>query len=361
MNPKPLLLFSALVLALPGLAQYDGSVPVVTPVSPTAASLFKASERPVGSFSGTTPISIPLFSLSTGALQLPVTIDYNNGGIRVEEVASWVGLGWNLEPGGQITRSMRGTPDEDASHGGILTSTSLPKPSTFPGSDFANNTYYVVSGNLDEEPDMFYFNFLGISGKFYYDEVGLPHMISQQPLTIQKTISGDNITEFVITDAKGNQYIFGDTYVESSYSTYTSQSGYTNLPTGPFYYSTWKLHQIKDLSGEHVINLNYTGSSTSFESWSGSYMRISGEDGWDCLPSDSYSDQVLVTTNSTEYYLTSITCGNDSLVFYTSADPVDDGTKLDSLRMFEKGGVKRNGYHFNKSWFGYTGDRKSVV
>ena len=360
MNPKlllPLFLFLPFARAF---AQYDGSVPVVAPVTPTAAALFKASERPVGSFSGTTPINIPLFSMSTGGLQLPVTLDYNNGGIRVEEIASWVGLGWNLQPGGQITRQMRGVPDEDASHGGLITSTTLPHPSTFPGSNVAVNSYYVVSGNLDEEPDIYFFNFLGYSGKFYFDESGNPHMISQQPLSIQKTISSDQFTEFIITDAKGTQYIFGDTYVEYSYPSYSSSGSYSNLPTGPIYNSTWKLYQIKDLSGEHVINLTYTYASTSFQTWSGSYMRISGETGWDCLASDSYSDEVLVTTNGTEYRLSAITCGNDSLVFYTSPDPVDDGVILDSLRMFEKGGARRNGYHFNTSWFNYYGGSFNV-
>lgn len=344
------------------LGQYDGSVPVVTPVTPTAASLFKATERPVGSFTGTTPISLPLYTLSTGDLQLPVTLNYNNGGIRVEEIASWVGLGWNLDPGGQITRAMRGVPDEDASHNGLITSTSLPKPSTFPGSNFAVNAYYVVSSNLDEEPDIYFFNFLGNSGKFYFDEGGNPHMISQQPLKIQKTITSNQISQFIITDAKGTQYIFGDTYVEPSSYSYTSQSSYSNVPTLPSYNATWKLYQIKDLSGEHVINLSYTSTGATFQTLSGSYMRISGMTGFDCLASDSYSDQVLVTTNTTEYYLSGITCGNDSLVFYTSSDRNDylGGLRLDSVRLFAKGGSKREGYHFNTSYFGYYGGSYNV-
>lgn len=352
---KLIFFFCTIAFSARCLAQYDGSIPAVTPVAPTAAALFKVAERPIGSFSGTTPISIPLYTLSSGSLQLPITLDYNNGGIRVEEIASWVGLGWNLDPGGQITRAMRGTPDEDVGHNGLITSTTLPKPSTFPGSSYASNAYWVISGNLDEEPDIYYFNFLGNSGKFYFDEAGNPHMISEQPFTIQKTISSNQISEFIITDSKGTQYIFGDSYVESSSCTYTSQNGYSNVPTGPSYNATWKLHQIKDLSGEHVINLMYSYTSYGFDTWSGGYMVIGGMTGLDCLPSDSYSDEVEATTTTTSYRLSTITCGNDSLVFYTSADPVDEGTKLDSLRLFESGGIKRNGYHFNTGWFNYYG------
>jgi len=338
--------------------QYDGSVPVASPVTPNAAALFKAGDRPMGGFSGTIPVNIPLFTPSTGSLQVPVALDYNNGGIRVEEAASWAGLGWNLAAGGQITRAMRGTPDEDVGHGGILTSGGNIKPSGFPGTYYVSNSYYVVTGYWDEEPDIFYFNMLGMSGKFYFDESGNPHMISQQPLKIQYTITSNKISQFTITDEKGNQYIFGDTYVDYSYSTYTSANGYSSVPSAPVFNSTWHLKQIKDLSGEHVINFTYTVASTSLDSWSGEYMRIGGETGFDCLPADSYGDQVFVTTTSQEYFLSTIQAGNDSLVFYSSG--YFNGIKLDSLRMFAKGSVRKNGFHLNTGFFNYYGGGYNV-
>src|ERR1044072_5795417 len=40
----------------------------------------------------------------------PVNIAYHSG-ITMDEEASWVGLGWNINPG-SITRNMRGVPDD---------------------------------------------------------------------------------------------------------------------------------------------------------------------------------------------------------------------------------------------------------
>jgi len=45
-----------------------------------------------------------------GGLDFPINLGYT-AGIRVDEEASWVGLGWNINPGA-ITRAVNGIPDE---------------------------------------------------------------------------------------------------------------------------------------------------------------------------------------------------------------------------------------------------------
>lgn len=57
-------------------------------------------------FTGDFSYSIPL--LDVGGY--PIAIGYNSG-ISMEQEASWVGLGWNINPG-TITRNMRGLPDD---------------------------------------------------------------------------------------------------------------------------------------------------------------------------------------------------------------------------------------------------------
>lgn len=57
-------------------------------------------------FTGNMTYSIPL--LDVGGY--PVTIGYNSG-ITMDEEASWVGLGWNINPG-TISRNLRGIPDD---------------------------------------------------------------------------------------------------------------------------------------------------------------------------------------------------------------------------------------------------------
>lgn len=77
------------------------------PSSPEATS-FKAvgSSNLVNLFTGDFSYSIPL--LDVGGY--PVNLFYN-GGITMEQEASWVGLGWNINPG-SVSRNMRGIPDD---------------------------------------------------------------------------------------------------------------------------------------------------------------------------------------------------------------------------------------------------------
>lgn len=77
------------------------------PTSPEA-STFKAvgSDNLVNLFTGDFSYSIPLIDVGG----YPVNLFYN-GGISMEQEASWVGLGWNINPG-TVNRNMRGVPDD---------------------------------------------------------------------------------------------------------------------------------------------------------------------------------------------------------------------------------------------------------
>jgi len=77
------------------------------PSSPEA-STFKAvgSNNLVNLATGDFSYSIPL--LDVGGY--PVNLFYS-GGVTMEQEASWVGLGWNINPG-TVNRNMRGVPDD---------------------------------------------------------------------------------------------------------------------------------------------------------------------------------------------------------------------------------------------------------
>lgn len=65
-----------------------------------------SADKLVNLFTGDFSYNIPL--LDVGGY--PVNI-YYNGGVSPEQEASWVGLGWNINPG-NINRNMRGVPDD---------------------------------------------------------------------------------------------------------------------------------------------------------------------------------------------------------------------------------------------------------
>ena len=64
----------------------------------------------VNLFSGDFTYNIPLFELPGPNGGYPFNLAYH-GGITMDQEASWVGLGWSLNPGA-INRQMRGLPDE---------------------------------------------------------------------------------------------------------------------------------------------------------------------------------------------------------------------------------------------------------
>ena len=97
-NKKPAL---SNVLSSPELEDIGG------PSQPEMSS-FKSvgTDNMVNLFTGDFSYNIPL--LDVGGY--PINI-YYNGGITMEQEASWVGLGWNINPG-NINRNMRGVPDD---------------------------------------------------------------------------------------------------------------------------------------------------------------------------------------------------------------------------------------------------------
>lgn len=82
------------------------------PTSPEAAMLYRFKEIPIGYYTGTADISVPIYSVKSGDLSIPITLRYHSSGIKVADQATWVGLGWNLEAEGEIIQEVRGKSDE---------------------------------------------------------------------------------------------------------------------------------------------------------------------------------------------------------------------------------------------------------
>jgi len=83
-------------------------------LSPNASKANQVLNTPVNYFTGSPNISLPIYSYtnSENELGLNITIDYLPGGVRVLEAPTTVGLGWYLNAGGIVTRTVRGMPDD---------------------------------------------------------------------------------------------------------------------------------------------------------------------------------------------------------------------------------------------------------
>jgi len=158
------------------------------PHSPNAASLGQYGEMPVNEHTGVPNINVPVYTLQSGDLTLPVSLSYHATGLKVDDVASWVGAGWSLNAGGVINRRIMGIPDNQDVCGsrGALNDFFQDNPSGYSGlNDFAAGNildgylhsphHYdlrsILEGGLcfDTAPDIFTFNVNGLTGTFVFN------------------------------------------------------------------------------------------------------------------------------------------------------------------------------------------------
>lgn len=306
-------------------------VPNVLPPSPNAASLGSYGWTPVGLFTGTPEVNIPIFDMNVGKINLPISINYSSNGIRVDEISGIVGVGWNLNAGGLITRVIMDDPDEY---------TSYPLPNNFPY-DYTEQTltYLQNSDNpesqYDTKSDIYSFNFNGYTGKFYLDELTKqPILIDTSPLKIERD-PADSDYKFKITDPLGTVYWFGNTNS-------TEQNRYKFIGIGPNGYSqnnatSWYLSKIEEVQGNE-INFSYDNPTVNYHSaisqnvtsLNGTNMSLPGQN-------------LVITQSSTDLaQLSSITSRSGQINFYYSANATGfDGLDLIEIKSQEGNIIKK--------------------
>jgi YD repeat-containing protein len=250
--------------------------------SPTAASLGKYADIPVNYHTGIPQISIPIYTIKEGPLEVPVSLSYHASGLKVMEAASWVGAGWALNAGGVITRTVRGTADEKN------TQSQYQKYGHFTDFGYQNYLYRPISGGdvdgiplsrrdedilmnyKDGEPDLFMFNFGGYSGKFYFHDDRTPVLVPEQDIKIEYDYTGatapedgllkEGIRGFIITTPDGVKYYFGST----GYTTGADPIEITRTMTvsGGLslsrVVSSWYLNKIVSPDQQFAITFTYT-------------------------------------------------------------------------------------------------------
>lgn len=175
----------------------------------------------VGLFTGQQSVPIPIHELKGKNISIPINLVYSSDGIKVEEHSSWVGMGWNLSAGGVITRIIHKFPDEvfDSVDGFINPNTwkseNVMKRTDWAryGLELTGNAgeelpkYYKYVAEYFDEPDEYFFNFLGYSGRFYIDDRGEIRIQSTQNFKIERN---GWLPGFDVYDEKGNHYQFVD-------------------------------------------------------------------------------------------------------------------------------------------------------
>jgi len=312
--------------------------------SPTAASLGKYGDIPVSLFTGTPNIQVPLFKLKGRSLSLPITLNYHGSGIKVEQVAGWAGLGWSLNAGGVITRTVRGLAD-DYDHGYLrnagdsanvyLNQISSPysikyNPGTQPSLLF-NYIQDVFNRQLDGEPDDYFFNFAGRSGQIFFARDNTenpyhyrPYSRSQQDIKIEvHTDAYTRIDSWTITTEDGTIYTFGKKET-------TGQSiGGQNYS----YTSSWYLTKIESPNSDDTIYLSYqngdlfTITHNTAEAFDNVKPPNSGYAA--CVPATDYVETQY--TAITPKYLSAITTAKQKAIFNIAGRTDGGGDRLASV------------------------------
>jgi hypothetical protein len=235
----------------------------MVPPSPNAAALGEYGKVPVGLFTGTVEQNIPLYTINTGNYSLPLSLNYRSNGTRVSDMGSNVGLGWVLNAGGVITRTLNDKVDEYGSSRLVL-----PQPVDMNSSSMKTFLLQATNGDnqSDAGPDLFAFNFGKYAGKFYLTGDPAAHtmqavLIEASPLKIEFLpdfySNLVNSAQIRITDPEGIVYLFGNiNAVEKTFSkTYNSGNSAESSTTQPIK-SSWYLTKITLLNGEE-INFSY--------------------------------------------------------------------------------------------------------
>jgi hypothetical protein len=244
--------------------------PSVFPSSPNTASFARFGSYPVNMYTGVPDISIPLYTIESGGLNVPVTLSYHAAGIKISDAASWVGLGWSLNCGGSITRRVYGLPDEV----GYLLETKRSSWNLQNNNDLDYVMQTVEWQQHDNMPDIYLCQVPGYTGRFFYDADSSFKIMNvpRSPVSVVGTHGYEPgcscyAQKFDIADEHGNTYRLGYKYREI-----TATPG--SKP--PSAISAWMLENMISQDRRDTISFNYV--SGTYQLPDGMSETISVED-----------------------------------------------------------------------------------
>jgi hypothetical protein len=227
----------------------------IIPPTPEAAHLQREVKIPVDYTTGIPNISIPLFELNTGSITIPISLSYHASGIKIDQLSSSVGLGWGLNAGGAIQRSIRGKADEGGWFNENFTKHLVDSLNTV--GTYAANAYMMT--DYDFAQDDYSYNFLGFGGNFFYDSTKTLRYVLKEKLELESQLNSG--LKFKAWDYLGNTYFFDSTDI-SYLGGWPSTSSATSNSNGGI--TSWRLTKIKQQDIDSVT-LDYERYHINYE------------------------------------------------------------------------------------------------
>lgn len=292
----------------------NDKVPYVPP-SPNAASLLEYASIPVSLSTGTAQVSVPLLNLNGRKLTVPVSISYHASGIKVQDISSSTGLGWALNAGGVITRVVRGIADESTN--GYLNSDF--------NSIMNDPNKFGTTETTDTEPDIFFYNFNGRTGRLVFDPNQNVIQLPENNLKITSPDFASSEPKWEITDLEGIKYVFGKT--SASRETTTSTLNYPILYKT--YISSWYLSEIIYPFETEKISFSYQAGNNVYYEQYRQYLESRLGLILNCTPPPGFGatfgvkDIITQITINSPKYVSSITSTLGSVQFSYLNDRLD--------------------------------------
>ncbi|WP_350284650.1 RHS repeat domain-containing protein [uncultured Croceitalea sp.] len=338
-----------IVCIFSGIVGHSQDVPTVIPPSPEASSLGKFTEVPVSLYTGLPNISVPITTFEVGGRSFPVSLSYHARGVKVNEIASRVGIGWALNAGGAITRQTRHVADDETPYGYLRTGNSLiPKlaSETWFTSQAARNSFLgqptQTQEATDRLPDLFQIQAGTVSAKFIFD-YNTPHepiLQQYEDLKVKDSIDGaGRIERFTVTDSQGFKFYFGVSKdgIRSAQNwdetlanyTFPSVGSYNFTTPGSFFktYNSWYLMDIESPQGE-LVSFEYVEETSEY--FRRSYDELLTGNGVACYAAKVQSHQ---------YQLQKITHSGGEIVFdrvvANDRDDLKGSYALDKISIYD--------------------------
>ena len=245
---RKILLIATLFRCLSTSAQY---LP-----TPNASNLIEAGIP--SNNTGLADISIPLYHCKERGISLSLELFHHSAGVQLNRLPGWTGHNWALSAGGVITREVRGQADEYTGN----------QQSCYFDAQEILNSPILPSLDADLEPDIFHFNFMGMSGKFFLDHDGQWKVISSGNFDVLLNVKDKNnfhspsvanarsINGFTLRDPQGVCYEFGINTDAIEYN-FNLANGANSSTSTSFMASAWYLTKIVDRHGNPLYTFTY--------------------------------------------------------------------------------------------------------
>ena len=238
------------------------------PPSPEPASVVKYADVPFTHSAGLAEYNVPFYTLQGNELSIPIGLHYASGGIKLDEIAGVAGLGWTLEAGGCITRTVMYMPDEfvpiaGSFHHEMPSGTLLDNLEAMAMADTTITLKYlkdVLGNRIDSSLDRYIYNVCGLSGSFVIKDNGNVFQLSGSGVRIAYTSADDgSIDTFTLTGPDGTVYTFSEKEI-------AEQKGHSPLSASPMSgqasewsaTTAWHITTMRSRSGLETAEFHYT-------------------------------------------------------------------------------------------------------